>query len=133
MYDHVWVKIEPVPAYFRGDNPLSDDIDYRVFINQAIEHLHADAVRCYRKHGRGVVVLGRPNGVFLEGWYGLPRNDQRSVHEAACLKDLLQYDPVRELLVGIGDGDVCPVCVWRLMVDQPTPAQAWRDFDLTTR
>lgn len=131
MSDHVWVKIESMPTYFWDENPLADAGDYRVFIDQSLEQLHADAWRCYRKHGRGVIVLERPKGAFVEGWYGLPRADHPSGLERTLHKDLLRYDPTSELLVGIGDGISRPIRVWRLKVEPTTPTTAWQQFDLT--
>jgi len=132
MNDDVWVKIEAMPAYFWYENPCADPGDYRAFIDQSLEQLHADAWRCYRKHGRGVIVLGRASGPFVEAWYGLPRSDHPSGLDSTLENDLGRYDPTNELLVGIGDGAQRPVRVWRLNVEPTTRTAAWRHFDLTT-
>lgn len=123
----MWVSFESLPAYSRADNPLSDTYDYRALINQARQVLHADAWRCYRKHGRGVIVLGPPKGTLVEVSYGLPARD------SAFRDDLTRYDPVSEFLVGIGDGVALPVRVWRVDAQPSTFTRAWSDFDLTSR
>ena len=133
MRDSLWVKIEAMPAYFREGNPLADASDYRAFIDNAVEHLQADALRCYRKHGRGVIVLGRPAGIFVEGWYGVPRSDHPSGLATAYLGDLSQYNPLTELLVGAGDAGDRPARLWRVRTDPATPTAIWRDFELSTK
>jgi hypothetical protein len=128
-----WLTIEALPAYFREGNPLTDASDYRAFIGQAVGQIHADAVRCYRKHGRGVVILGRPRGLFVEASYGLPRSGPGSGPATAYLRDLLQYDPAGELLAGAGGDGIHPARLWRLRVEDRLQAELWRDFDLTAK
>jgi hypothetical protein len=114
-----------------GDpNAFRDPDDYLAFIGSHWPYLAADAWRCHQDHGRGMVLLKGPLGGavgFIESWYVTmdPGDFDGFARPGLAREDCEQYDPAREILVGVTDPRESFLLFWRMARGEMTPPEAY--------